>query len=362
MTATESPPSVNRMVSTDQATASSAHSRINMAVVLNNWRDLPEDQRQDLLWFHQHALDRGMTWDECAEALNYDKSTVFRALAGTYEGSWKNIQDAIRSYRRIDEERGQIQRQEFVQNSIARMIGAGLDYAVANNSITLVVGESRMGKTAAARWWRDQNNHGRSVLITAPAFGGTGRLLRDIAQAVGVSRNRSIVDIHDAILRAFNRNRILIVDEAHRLLPGDRRANPVNLEIIRDIHDRTGCAVALLATQRFDTELKRGEYMFEQLLGRIGMPIRLPRKVKQADFEPIVRQYVGRPSAKLLAVCDEIANAPGRLGILVETLRVASRIAAKDLKTDKPRITEEHVWKSIALRRQMMGETVYAKP
>jgi DNA transposition AAA+ family ATPase len=167
--------------------------------------------------------------------------------------------------------------------------------------------------------------------------------------------------MHDGILRGFNRNRILIVDEAHRLLPGDRRTNPVNLEILRDIHDRTGCALALLATDRFNVELRRSEYMFEQLLGRIGMPIRLPRKIKTADFEAIVKQYVPRPGAKLIAACEQIANEQGRLGILVETLKIASRMAAKELKTDKARVTDEHVFKAMGLRKQMMGETLFAE-
>jgi len=362
MTTTESRP-LNRISDRSaQAEASSAHSRINIPLNLDNWKSLTEDQRAELTWFHQLALDRAWNYDACAEALGYDGSTVFRVLKGTYEGSWPNIMRAIQSYRRIDAERGTIQRQEFAENSISRLIWGGLDYAVANNSITLIIGESQMGKTSASQAWRNRNNHGRSVLVMAPAFGGTGRLIRDIAACVGVSRNRSIVDIHDAILRAFNRNRLLIVDEAHRLLPSDRRGNPVNLEIIRDIHDRTGCAVALLATQRFDTELRKGEYMFEQLLGRIGMPIRLPRKVKDADFEPIVRQYLARPSAKVMAAASEIANAAGRFGILIETLRISSRMAAKEQKTDRPRISDEHFFKAISVRRQMMGEITYAKP
>ena len=217
----------------------------------------------------------------------------------------------------------------------------------------MIIGESRMGKSVATKKWRDENNHGRSVYVVAPPYGGTKMLLRRIADVVGVSKNLCVPQLMEALSRAFNKNRILIVDEAHRLLPGDRRTNPVNIEILRDLYnDGQGCALALIATQRFDDELRKAHYQFEQVLGRIGMPIRLPKRIKVKDFKPIVNQYLKDPSDKLIQALDQIANSLGRLGILVETLKVASRIANKSRQP----MTEEHVWKAIALRQQMMGE------
>lgn len=342
---------------TDQAAASSAHARINVPLNLENWKALDQPTQDALTWFHQYLLDNGKNWVEAEKALSYDRSTVFRVLKGTYEGSWSNVVKAIASYKRIVEERAGIQQNAIVRNSIVDMICAGLDYAVANNSITAIIGESRMGKTESVLYWRDQNNHGRSVYVVVPPYGGNKLFMRYLAEAVGVNRNLGTAHMFESICRAFNPNRMLIVDEAHHTLPGSSRTNPVALEIIRHIHDQTGCAVALVATQRFDDELRRSQYMFEQLLGRIGMPVRLHRTIKDADWLPIVRQYVRKPSDRLVSHCREIANNLGRLGILVETLKVASRIAAR-AKAD---ITEEHVFKAIALRKQMQGEVSFAK-
>jgi DNA transposition AAA+ family ATPase len=340
----------------EAAEASSAHSRINVPLNLDNWKDLPEDAQEELLWFHQHLLDNRLDWDAAAEATGYDRSTIFRWLKGTYEGSWGNAVKAIKGYRRIAEQRGSIRANVIVRNHIAQMVGAGLDYALANNSITTIIGESRMGKTVSALLWRDANNHGTSVYVVAPPYGGTKLFLRRIAETVGANKNLAVTHLYETIARGFNRNRMLIIDEAHRLLPNDRRSNPVGLEILRDLHDTTHCALALISTQRFDDDLRRGAYQYEQVLGRIGMPIRLPRTIVKDSWLPIVQQYVPRPSAKLQAVCDQIANDLGRLGILVETLKVASRLANK-AKVD---IAEEHVFRAVALRRQMMGETQYA--
>lgn len=336
------------------AEASSAHSRVNIPLNLSVWKDRKADEQELLTWFHQHILDEGLTWDEAVEALGYDRSVLFRLLKGTYQAeSWTKPLAAIRSYRRIALQRATIIKSTFAENSISRLIWAGLDYALANNSITVVVGESRQGKTISARAWAEANNHGRSVFVTAPPVGGIKALMRAVADKIGANKNQSIVQLAESLHRGFNKNRILIVDEAHRLMPNDQRTvNPAHLELLRDLHDQTGCALALLATQRFEQRLRNGSYQFEQLIGRIGMPVRLPKKLGRADVLPLVQQYLPRPSAGLLDQCLQIANTPGRLGILAETLKVASRISNKS----KQALDEGHVLKAIDLRQRMSGE------
>lgn len=347
----------NEITTSDSARASSAGSRINIPLNLHNFKAYPPETHGLLMWFHQHVLDQNYTLDEAGKAIQYDKSTVYRLLRGIYEGSIEKVTAAIESYKRIAEERATIQGNEIVENGITRMIGAGLDYALSNNSITMIIGESRMGKTVSAKLWRDANNHGTSVLVTAPPIGGSKVLLQRIAMAVGVNKNKSMADMFDAISRSFNRNRILIVDEAHRLMPSGRGGSAVNIEILRDLHDQTGCGLALIATQRFSDELHKSSYQYEQVLGRIGMPIRLKRTIPAKDIMPIIEQYLPEPSKELLAHCNAIANEQGRLGILVEDLKVASRIAGKM----KQALTEEHFFKALKLREQMMGEKSYAK-
>lgn len=338
--------------STDAAVAASAHSRINIPLNLQNWKHLPQKIQADLLWYHQHLLDQQIDWHAAQDTIGYDRSTIFKVLKGTYGGSWSKVCKAIRSYKRVAERRGTIQQNELVPNSITNMVCAGLDYALANNSITTITGESRMGKSVAAQLWRRDNNHGTSVYVVAPPYGGTKMFLRRVAEAQGVNKNMSTPQMYEAIARGYNKHRILLVDEAHRLLPGDRRTNPTSVEICRDWHDTTGIALAFIATQRFDDELRKAHYQFEQVLGRIGMPIKLPRTIKKADYSRIVTQYVNSPSAKLMAECGKIANSIGRLGILVETLKAGSRVAAKARR----QMTEKDFFTALAIRRQMMGD------
>lgn len=352
-----------------QAEASSAHARINIPINLDNWKSLPADVQAELLWFHQHLLDEGLDWKAACEALGYDRSVLFRVLKGTYEGSWKNVVAAVLSYRKILSERTLIQRTEFVENSISRLVWGGLDYAVANNSITLIEGESGIGKTISTKQWKEDNNHGRSVFVTAPVIGGAKALLREICAATGNNKNANVPQMLDAIGRSFNKNRILLVDEAQRLLPTDRRSSPIMIEFLRDLHDRRGNALGLIATSRLSDQLKKMEYQFEQVLGRIGMPVRLPRKLTAPDFLPVIKQYVKAPSVRLISTAEAIVNSRalegdaandlGRMRVLGEILKMASRIAAKD-RSAQGVCTDEHVFKAIALRKQMMGEQKFA--
>ncbi len=335
-----------------QAEAASAHARINVPLNLNNWREREPEERAELLWFHQHILDQELSWEEASKALGYDRSTLFRLLKGTYEAaSWAKPIAAIRSYRKVAEQRATIQKQTFAENPVSRLIFAGLDYALANNSITTIIGESRQGKSVCVDAWAIRNNHGRSVKVVAPPVGGIKMLMRCIAGKVGANKNQSLIQLLESLHRAFDRNRILIVDEAHRLLPNDARTvNPALLEMLRDLHDQTGCALALVATARFSERLKNGSYQFEQLVGRIGMPIRLPKTLTKKDVMPILVQYLADPSDEMIETLVQIANRPGRLGIVVETLKVASRIA----KAKKP-LREQHVLDAIQLRKDMTG-------
>ena len=343
------------------AEASSAHSRINIPLNLDNWKHLESAHQADLLWFHQHCLDARLSLKDAASALNYDQSTIYRALKGTYGGNWANIAQSIAGYRKLYAERATIQRATFAENSITRLIWAGLDYAMANNSITLITGESGLGKTCACDAWREGNNHGRTVMVEIPPIGGTKAFLRCLCDAVGVNKNLAQDQALESLLRAFNPNRMLILDEARRLLPGDTRGdvNPAKLEIVRYLHDRTKCAVALISTQRFDDTLRKLSYQYEQVLGRIGQPVRLFRTVEDKDYLPIIEQYFRRPSAKLQAAVHEIVNASGsgHIRLLAEILKVSSRIAGKM----KQELKEEHFFKAMALRQQMMGETQFSR-
>ncbi len=315
------------------------------------WSHLEQDVQDQLAWFEDHILDADLSAREAAEAIGYDVSNISRIRRGEYSGSWANVARAIKDYRRLSEQRARIRGAKLVKNGISEMIHAGMQYAISNNSITTITGESRTGKTAAAEMYRDANRG--TVLVTAPPFCGVPLLVRRLAAAVGVRKARTQVEMLDGITDAFGPSRMLIIDQAHRLLPANRNGNPLALEILMDLHDETGCGLALIATERFEHELRKDRsYQYEQILGRIDMPIKLPERLLRADWMPILEQYIPAPSAEMRKLAGRIANAEGRLAVLVKVLKVAARIAAKQGVA----IGDDHVHRAVKLRRQMMGE------
>lgn len=325
---------------------------LNLSII----ETLPADARDHVLWLHQHMIDQGMTIASAAESIGYDASTMHRVLRGNYAGSWPNVIAGIRSYRRLTGQRSEIQRAQFAENSISRLIWARLDWAMANESMAIIIGESGQGKSLAARAWRDKCAPGRTVMVEAPVLGGIAELMRYIAMGCGVKADTKHTRA-DSIQRAFNRDRMLIIDEAHRLLPGNmtsgRQAN--RLEILRWIHDTTGAAVVLIATQRFTDDLEAGSnaYQFEQLIGR-AYTTRLPRKIGADAVRPLLQQYIGKPSAKLVQTACDLANERGRMRTLAKTLAVASRVAAKS----GHEVSEEDVYRALAVERQLQGEVI----
>lgn len=337
------------------AEASSAHSRINVPLNLQNWKDLPAEIVEQLTWFHQHALNEGLSWNDLETALEYDHSTIFRVLKGTYEGSWTNVIKSIKSYRRLMASRASVQVAHFTKNPIYQRMAWALDYIFARGGCGLIIGEAGMGKTVCGKHWCHENNDGRSVFIECLPVGGAKGLLRQICEKVGANQNASLPSMLQMVARAFNKNRILVLDEAHQLLPGDMRGRPIVLDMVRRIHDLSGCALALIATERFEHDMKRTRYMFEQIIGRTGKPFTLPNEFSASDVLPLVKQFIPDPSDKFVETMVLFSNDRdgGRLRYVVDCLSFASKIANDQRK----KLTEEIVLAAHAMReRQANGK------
>ena len=328
---------------------------INIPINLSNWRHLTADQQEALAWMHQVAITDGMKWTDVEQATGYDKTTMFRVLKGTYEGSWDKICRAISSFRKLYEKRGKVQANVFADNRLYRQMEWILDYTLASNGCTMILGESGVGKTACAKEWQRRNNHGRTVLVEGLPIGGAHSLLRSIARAVGVNCSVSSSQMLDSVIRAFNPNRVLIVDEIQHYLPTAGK-HPIALEMIRRIRDISGCSLAYLGTVRVRQQLKESgnAYMYEQITGRTSKPFILTDTLTEDDVLPIVRQYVAKPSDKLKEVLVAWANDRdlGRLRYVVEALRFGSRLASDQ----KQELNEKHIFAGHTLReRQQFG-------
>ncbi len=340
-----------------RAEASSAHARINVPINVNNWDKVPQKFHDDLLWFHQHILDEGLSWTEVEKTVNYASNTIFKFLKGISEGSYDNFIASIRQYRKLYEARRDIKTASFAENPISRLIWNTLDYTFANRCMTLIIGPSCIGKSTSLQEWRDRNNHGRSVYVDCPPTTGMKSFLRAIAGKVGVNKGYSLDMMLEGVVNSMNENRILLLDNMHRAIPSDGRSSPKIFDVIQHIFDESGCSIAMSATARLDSQMRHSDYMFEQIKGRVGIPVYLPDEVKSGDIMPIVRQYL-KPSASVMEHCLAIANGEGKIRQLCEMLKIASKIAQKS----KREMQESDLMKALSIRKTLSAnDKVYRK-
>ncbi|MCX7723465.1 MAG: AAA family ATPase, partial [Verrucomicrobiae bacterium] len=284
----------------EAAATSTAHARINVPLNLDNWRHLPESVATELTWLHQYLLSEGLSWEEAEKIVGFDRSTIYRVLKGTYEGNWENVAAKVGSLRRTVALQAAVQKTVFVETPQAKQIFWILDYTLGKSGVSFLIGPGGVGKTFAVKEWLRRHNHGRAVLVEAYPVGGAKLMLRSIAHAVGVNKNYSIPQLIEAVERAFDSTRMIIVDEVQHYVPCDPRSRPVAIECLRRIHDTTGCALALIGTAAARAEMERSTNFYEQLIRRAGKPFYIVDKFTPADIRPIAAQFVPNPSDEFL--------------------------------------------------------------
>jgi len=288
-------------------------------------RDYPQEAQDALQWVLTYGRQElGNSRSRLCEDLDVDWTTLWRVAMNKYGAGIDGVIQKITDLQRRVQQSG---RAGFVHTIVTRKIFETLDYAMAGDvkggKIVLISGRTRRGKSETVQQWKREHNHGRSIYIDCPVAGGMRALLQEIAGATGINTSRRTSDILERVNGAFNRRRILIVDEVLRLLPsrrGERR--PVELEFLRRLHDATHCAIAFVATPTFEHEMNIGwlkDYL-EQLLGRIAEPLIIPDKVMLSEVRDICRAYNPEPGQDLIGAAHRIANEPGKLGVLFELL------------------------------------------
>lgn len=320
---------------------------------------LPPTIRDPIVAFHAEILGSpAWNWKRVRQEIGYDSSTMSKAFRGVYPGSYERIAAAIAVF--FDRQAAEAAPSELVQTPIIKTIWSALDYARANHTGTLIIGPSRTGKTAAAKAYdsrRDEKRLPISIYIQAWPTGGISSIRSALCTKLGipVKINPSIADAK--IVSAISRNRILIIDEAHRLLGS--KTGSKSLDYIRAVTDEAGCGFAVLATVRFEDYLLESAYMFEQFIGRIEAPIRIAEEIHGEDWQPIVAQFfpdaLNALTADTIRSLGRIANSAGHFASIVHVMHLAQRDAAHR----KEMLDNAHVHRAIIWRREKFNQKFF---
>ena len=133
--------------------------------------------------------------------------------------------------------------------------------------------------------------------------------------------------------RAIGPRNIIIADEAGHLLSRSGRPGGA-IELLRDLHDMTGCGVALIFTDVYLAEIKRGRNAdyFEQFLGRLEFPVEIPQKPRRDEVRQVLTAFFADGvSEELVSYALGVATArDGKLRTLFKDLFRAEELAKND--------------------------------
>ncbi len=157
-----------------------------------------------------------------------------------------------------------------------------LEQAIARPSmlpgIVCLYGRSGYGKSVAAAYCA---NRFKGVLVECRSTYTAKSLMAAICQEAGLPTARTLAGLQDQLIEelALSR-RPLIVDEVDHIVEGK------TLQIIRDLHDASGCAVLLIGEENLANKLKRTERFHNRVLSWV-----LAQPANDRDVETLIRFY-----------------------------------------------------------------------
>ena len=123
--------------------------------------------------------------------------------------------------------------------------------------IILVYGEYGLGKSETIKWWTFKND----CIYVRANQGMTSRwLLSEIAEELGEEAFWHIQDTFNLVEQKLKQNpKPLIIDEVDYLV------NNNVIEVLRDLHDRTGCPMILVGMVNIDKKLSRYPHLKDRI-------------------------------------------------------------------------------------------------
>lgn len=291
----------------------------------------PDAEKEQVLWLYGYL-------NGC---LNQNKTLLCREL-GYKPEDWEQLRmlftgriaASIRDdvFEAIAALRRRLAKQRpLVHTIVADRIIEALDYCRDNSVMIYITGPTGRGKTYTSEWWAGENNHGRAKYLRVPSDCGRRAIVVMLARACGVAATGSVAEIEANIRRALTPRNVIIVDEAGHLLSKSGRPGGA-IEFFRDLHDMAGCGVALIFTDVYLAEIKKGRSAdyFEQFLGRFEFPVEIQKLPRRDEVRQILKSFFSEVDEEFVSYALTQASArDGKLRTLFKDLFRAEKIASE---------------------------------
>ena len=239
--------------------------------VVRACHEVYNDAQGDLIrWSFFRAFR--MTWKEAAEFYELDSAEMSRVWRGKAMND-AEVDRALKAFAVVREASGKNARPQFAPTSMARKIHHALDRAIelsdsGEGGFVFIGADAGSGKSTVQRAWAAENNHGRSCYWQTDRVGGIKHIVQQLAALNNVNTYISYNDMIGRVALCFDDRRILLVDDAHKLLEGNTKNMP-KLEYFLGLADTTHCVIVFSAAlDRFGAALSETNYNDRQFWRR----------------------------------------------------------------------------------------------
>lgn len=296
----------------------------------------PPAQIEEVLWLVDFARSlRINSFSALAKEIHVSEATISKVFRGKYEANLASFCTTVENFRTLWMERQLVGAEPWVRElSIVRRIYPFCDLVRSTNQIGLIWGPNQSGKSFTLQ------HYGAEKALTAyaalPPGGGAVESMREIALARGgISTRKRYADQRGLILKRFNSQWLLIVDEFHQTIKGRTFKNET-IDRIREIHDRCKCPVILCGTDVIPEMME--DPRFKDFLGQIGnrgvLKMRIPPAPEPRDITLLAEAYgiKTKPDAEAARIAKVIGDQNG-ISKLTDYFKVARQLANKAHET-----------------------------
>lgn len=292
--------------------------------------DLPDDQRSAIRWLHSHAAENDLSLGEVGALVRLSGSTLSLVFRGKYEAKLDSVVTAILDFKRLLEKRRTGRKLAFIKTAMTERIWSACEAALEFQRIVCIWGDSQIGKTASLDSYAEAHNHGETIFTRMPTPAYLTHFLAKLAEALRISPALKEKELRRRVFSAFDDRMLLIVDECHQAMFNHRRGSHP-LELIRELHDETGCGIVLCGTNVFRDEMERGFLadIMRQTKRRRLMSIQLPDAPTRADLNTFAQAYGLPPATGEARKLEQDMIQEEALGMWLTLLRMGAKVAAQ---------------------------------
>lgn len=291
-------------------------------IVRKATEDLPNEQRETILWFYAWCRKNDPARGDLGSLLKkgdgsyYSYDSIYQLLTGGRIRRGENIDpllDAIESLRKIEDHRSSQISSGFIETRLFREIEARCLKALHRQRIMFIFGDSQIGKTESLVEVQRRHNHGQTVYIEMPTGGCVGGFIFALARQLAIpTKDRFRASLRERVIEAFDSRMLLIVDEAHRCLRSGSLSGLEVFSFLRELWNRRKCGMVLSFTNEGRDQFLHGPHAAQlaQLWRRRITPLQLPNVPPDDDAALFAHAYglaeaTDEPVTVRLSLTDE---------------------------------------------------------